>query len=160
MASGRRAVLRFLSANVMRGGCGVNRLILTVGGSWRREWKIETTPQFQCRKEDGVDQPTVSPFKFQPKLIGSTPSLGGGAMAARVLVVQQNQPASTLALLNSSFSSDFYGARLTRSVQVPSPNFRFCICGLSFDAMFAWFGLVLWLQFILPPVRINACESL
>ncbi|KAJ8439226.1 hypothetical protein Cgig2_030161 [Carnegiea gigantea] len=38
-------------------------------------------------------------------------------MAARVLAVQQNQPASTLALLNSSLSSDFYGARLTHSVQ-------------------------------------------
>lgn len=38
-------------------------------------------------------------------------------MAAGVLFVQQNQPASTLALLNSSVSYDFHGSRITHSVK-------------------------------------------
>ncbi|XP_057539771.1 chloroplast stem-loop binding protein of 41 kDa b, chloroplastic [Amaranthus tricolor] len=38
-------------------------------------------------------------------------------MANRLVVVQQNQPASSLPLIHSSLSSDFNGCRLTHSVQ-------------------------------------------
>lgn len=38
-------------------------------------------------------------------------------MACRLMAVQQNQPASSLALFHSSLSSDFNGCRLTHSVQ-------------------------------------------